>query len=158
MTNLYTGLLLEAAANIPPARRLAAPDATATRVSRVCGSELILDLEFKDGVISDFGLDARACALGQAAASLTAKALIGATPSELLRLRDQMRAMLKENGSPPDGERWADLTALMAIRDYPERHTSTLLIFEAIAECVNAYLAKAEPAPANGKREAVAST
>ena len=42
-----------------------------------------------------------------------------------------MRAMLKEEGPPPDG-RWADLALLEPVRPYKSRHASTLLIFEAI--------------------------
>jgi len=136
VSDLYGGLILDAAANIPPAERLADPDATATKVSRVCGSELTLDLSLRDGKVSTFGLDAQACALGQAAASLTTQHLVGATPAELFQLRSQMRAMLKDNGPAPTGERRHDLGALAAIRDYPQRHASTLLIFEAIADCL----------------------
>lgn len=137
ISDLYGGIILEAAANLPPASRLDSPDASATRVSRVCGSSLTLDLMVEDGVVTDFGLDSKACALGQAAASLTAENLIGATVGELYRLRDVMVAMLKDNGPPPSDERWQRLAALQAIQDYPQRHASTLLIFEAIVECLN---------------------
>lgn len=134
---LYSDRILEAAAAIPPARRLPEPDASSKKVSRVCGSEVEVDLKLENGRVSDFGLEARACALGQAAASLVAQNIIGATPEELYRLRDEMRAMLKENGPPPSGERWAELAALEAIRSYPQRHASTLLVFEAVAECLD---------------------
>lgn len=136
ISQLYGNKILEAAANIPPAERLAVPDASATKVSRVCGSELTIDLKLDQGIISQVGLDARACALGQAAASLTVKNIIGASPDDLFVLRHQIRAMLKDNGSAPTGERWHDLGALAPIRDYPQRHASTLLIFEAIADCL----------------------
>lgn len=138
INDIYTGLILEAAAALPETRRLDKPDASATKVSRICGSELTLDLNFKDGVVSDFGLDVQACALGQAAASIIAKNLIGAKPGELFLLRNEFKAMLKDPNSPitPSGERWSELAGLQAIRDYPQRHTSTLLMVEAIAECL----------------------
>ncbi|MFQ5564092.1 MAG: iron-sulfur cluster assembly scaffold protein [Parvularculaceae bacterium] len=134
---LYSGEILEAAAAIPPVRRLPAPDASSKKVSRVCGSEVEVDLKLEDGHVADFGLEARACALGQAAASLVAQHIIGATPDELYALRDAMRAMLKKDGPPPSGERWAALGALEAIRSYPQRHASTLLVFEAVADCLD---------------------
>lgn len=130
---LYSDRILEAAAAIPPARRLSAPDASVKKVSRVCGSEVEVDLKLADGRVADFGMEARACALGQAAASIVARNIIGASPAELYRLRDEMRAMLKEGGPPPIGERWTDLAALQPIRDYPQRHASTLLVFDAVA-------------------------
>jgi len=137
LSELYTGGVLDAAAAIPPARRLAAPDASATKLSRVCGSEVSVDLVLKDGVVSDFGMEAKACALGQASASIVARNVIGASADELYRVRDQMRAMLKEGGPAPSGERWADLAMLAPIRDYPQRHASTLLVFEAVCACLD---------------------
>ncbi len=144
ISELYSGPILDAAAGIPPARRLTAPDASARKVSRVCGSEVEVDVKMADGVVVDFGMTARACALGQAAASLVAQNIIGATAEELLVLRDQMRAMLKEEGPAPVGERWRDLAALETVRDYPQRHASTMLVFEAVADCLH-QIGKKQP-------------
>ncbi len=138
LSDLYSDRILEAATAIPPARRLASPDASAKKVSRVCGSEVEVDLALKDGKVADFGMEARACALGQASASILARNIIGAAPAELYRLRDEMRAMLKENGPPPSGPRWAELAALEPVRAYPQRHASTMLAFEAVCACLDA--------------------
>ena len=48
-----------------------------------------------------------------------------------------VRAMLKEGGDPPAGARWRDLGSLVAIRDYPQRHASTLLVFEAVCAALD---------------------
>lgn len=137
ISDLYSGKILDAASDIPAARRLDAPDASARKVSRVCGSEVELDLKMEDGAVADVAMTARACALGQASASIVSRNMIGATPEELFRLRREMKAMLKEAGPAPGGARWADLAALQSIRDYPQRHASTLLVFEAIADCLD---------------------
>lgn len=137
LSELYTGGVLDAAAAIPPARRLAAPDASATKSSRVCGSEVTVDLVMDGARVADFGMEAKACALGQASASILARNIVGAAAEELYALRERMRAMLKENGAPPEGERWADLAMLEPIRDYPQRHASTMLVFEAVCECLD---------------------
>ncbi len=106
-------------------------------MSRVCGSEVEVDLKLKDGKVVEFGMEARACALGQAAASIVARNIIGASVPELYRLRDEMRAMLKDGAPPPSGERWKDLAVLEPVRDYPQRHASTMLIFEAVVACLD---------------------
>lgn len=137
ISELYSDGILDAAAAIPPAHRLDAPQATALKVSRVCGSEVEVDLSLEDGVVSAFGMSARACALGQASASIVARNIVGAAPEALYRLREEMRAMLKEGGPPPSGARWAELAMLAPIRDYPQRHASTLLVFEAVADCLD---------------------
>lgn len=139
---LYSDKILEAASSIPPARRLGAPDASAKKVSRICGSEVEVDLKMDDGKVADFGMEARACALGQASASIVARNIVGAGADELYRLRDEMRALLKEGGPPPSGERWDDLAALQAIRDYPQRHASTMLVFEAVTACLDEIASK----------------
>mgnify|MGYP000656802498 CR=1 FL=1 len=57
-------------------------------------------------------------------------------------LRDQVRAMLKENGAPPSGK-WVDMQAFEPVRDYKARHHSTLLTFDAVVEaCEKAMAAR----------------
>ena len=137
LSDLYSDRILAAAGSIPPARRLASPDASATKVSRVCGSEVVVDLVMKDGAVADFGMEAKASALGQASVSILARNIIGATPAELYALRDEMRAMLKEGGDAPKDGRWKEMESLSAIRDYTQRHASTLLAIEAVCACLD---------------------
>jgi NifU-like protein involved in Fe-S cluster formation len=136
LSELYSDAILRAAAGIPPARRLGRPHASAKRVSRVCGSEIEVDILMDGERVADFGVEAKACALGQASASIVARNIVGASAAEMLRLRAQMRAMLKSGGAPPEGARWAELAALAPIAAYPQRHASTLLVFEAVGECL----------------------
>lgn len=140
LSDLYSDQILAAAAAIPPSRRLASPDATATKLSRVCGSEVTVDVVMTDGRVADIGVEARACALGQASASIVARNIVGADAADLFQLRDEMRAMLKDNGPPPLAARWAELAALRPIKDYPQRHASTLLVFEAVCTCLDAIV------------------
>ncbi len=134
--DIYNHRILDLAGNIPRQGRLAAPGATATAHSKLCGSTVIVDLVMADGRVVDFAHDVKACALGQAAASIMARHVIGSTGPELRALRDQMRAMLKENGLPPKGK-WEDTAILEPVRDFKARHASTLLTFDATVDCVN---------------------
>ena len=135
LNDIYNKRILELAADIPRIGRLEAPDATATAHSKLCGSTVTVDLKMADGVVSDFAHEVKACALGQASSSIMARNIIGATPAELRALRDQMRAMLKENGPAPTGQ-WADCEVLTPVRDYKARHASTLLTFEAVVDAL----------------------
>jgi NifU-like protein involved in Fe-S cluster formation len=134
--DIYNQRILELAANIPRQGRLAAPGATATAHSKLCGSTVVVDLVMENGQVVDFAHDVKACALGQAAASIMARHVVGSTGPELRALRDQMRAMLKENGPPPKGK-WEDAGILEPVRDFKARHASTLLTFDATVDCVN---------------------
>ena len=136
INEIYNRKILEFAGNIPHLTRLGHPDATAVGHSKLCGSKVTVDLAMKDGVVSEFGQDVKACALGQASSSIMGRHVIGSTGSELKALRETMYKMLKENGDPPQGK-WSDLEALIPVRDYKARHASTLLTFDAVVDAVN---------------------
>ena len=136
INEIYNRKILEFAADIPYLQRLEHPDATAIAHSRLCGSKVTVDLAMKQGVVSEFGQDVKACALGQASSSIMGRHVVGASGNELRALRDQMYKMLKENGDAPTGK-WADLEALTPVRDYKARHASTLLTFDAVVDAVN---------------------
>jgi NifU-like protein involved in Fe-S cluster formation len=149
LDDIYNKRVLELAADIPRLGRLSAPDASAKAHSRLCGSTVIVDLSVRDGRVSDFAHDVRACALGQASSSLMARAVIGATPGELVALRETMLRMLKANGPPPRGK-WADFAALEPVRDYKARHASTMLTFDAVVDALAQIEARsAAPAAAS---------
>jgi NifU-like protein involved in Fe-S cluster formation len=135
LDDIYNKRILELAGNIPRLGRLAAPDASARAHSKLCGSTVVVDLKVEDGKVVDFAHDVKACALGQAASAIMARHVIGATGPELRTLRDQVRAMLKENAAPPEGK-WAEVAVLEPVRDFKARHASTLLTFEATADAM----------------------
>jgi NifU-like protein involved in Fe-S cluster formation len=131
INDIYNRKILGFAADIPGLQRLAVPDATAVAISRLCGSKVTVDLAMKEGVVTDFGQEVKACALGQASSSIMARHVVGSTGDELRHVRDQMYKMLKDEGPAPSGK-WADLEALLPVRDFKARHASTLLIFDAV--------------------------
>lgn len=135
LNDIYSTRLLDLAAEIPHSARLRDADATATAHSKLCGSTVSVDLKLDGDTITDFGQTVKACLLGQASASIVGREVIGSTISEITEVGRIMRAMLKENGPPPQG-RWADLALLEPVRPYKSRHASTLLIFEAIDRAI----------------------
>jgi NifU-like protein involved in Fe-S cluster formation len=133
--DLYSDRILALAANMPRAGRLAAPGASSEKTSKLCGSTVIVDLSVQDGRVIDFAQDVRACALGQASAAVLGAHVVGASAGEVELARNALHAMLKGGGAPPEG-RFADLSVLQPVKDYPARHASTLLAFEAALEAV----------------------
>lgn len=133
--DLYSARILGLAANMPRAGRLAAPGASAEKTAKLCGSRIVVDVTMADGKVADFAQDVAACALGQASAAILGARVIGADLSEIELARDALRAMLKSGGPPPQG-RFSELAVLEPVKDYPARHASTLLAFEATVEAV----------------------
>lgn len=135
LNEIYTRQILALASDIPHLGRLANPDATAMAHSKLCGSTIIVDLTVSGDTVQEFAQEVRACALGQASASVMGQLVVGSTAAELREIRDVMWRMLKEGGAPPSG-RWEALAALEAVRDYPARHASTLLPFDAVVDAL----------------------
>lgn len=144
LTDLYSDRILDIAANQPRPGRLAHPQASARKVSRICGSSIEVDIAVTDGLITGYGHDLSACALGQTSAAIVARQIVGTPVAEFRTLRDQMVRMLKENGPPPPGARWDELKYLEPVRDYRPRHTSTLLVFEAVCAALDQIVAAEE--------------
>lgn len=136
LDDIYNAKILEFAGNIPLLGQLDSPQASAKAHSRLCGSTVRVDVCVENGVVTQFAQDVKACALGQASASILGHHVIGATTDEVRRAFEQLRAMLKEGGSPPDG-RFADLAFLEPVKDYKPRHASTMLAFEALVQALD---------------------
>jgi NifU-like protein involved in Fe-S cluster formation len=145
LNDIYNRRIIELAGNIPRLGRLADPDASATAHSKLCGSTVKVDLKMDGDVVTDFGHDVKACALGQASSSIMARHVVGSNAGELRELRETVRKMLKENGAPPDGK-WADFGLLEPVRDYKARHASTMLTFDAVVDAIGQIEAKASGA------------
>ena len=135
LIKLYSGRILELAADIPHLGRLPSPDGSAKRRSPLCGSTVTVDVALQNGRIADFAQDVKACALGQAAASVLGRSLIGRSRAEVERARDELRAMLKDSGPIPAAP-FDGLEVLLPARDYKNRHASIMLPLEAAAEAI----------------------
>jgi NifU-like protein involved in Fe-S cluster formation len=129
---LYNKDILRLAAGIPHHQRLPDAQASVERRSPTCGSRVTVDVRMTDGRVADLGLDVKACALGQASASLMAAHAIGLTAQDLEQARDKLAAYLV--GDSEDLDFWPGLAILAPARGYPARHASIRLGFEAIAQ------------------------
>jgi len=145
INEVYNKRIIELAGNIPRLGRLPDAQASATAHSKLCGSTVTVDLKMEGDEVTDFAHEVKACALGQASSSIMARHVIGAKADELRNLRETVRNMLKENGTPPEGK-WADIAVLEPVRDYKARHASTMLTFDAVVDAVNQIEAKRKSA------------
>ena len=132
-TALYSREILRLAASIPHQRRLDHPQASVEKRSPICGSRVIVDIELDgEGRVIALGQEVKACALGQASASLMGAAVIGRSSNELAEARDALAAYLR--GQRDDPGDWPGLSIFSEARAYQARHPSILLAFEAAAE------------------------
>ena len=130
---LYNRDILRLAASIPHQRRLDAPQASVERRSPVCGSRVVVDVVLDDdGRVAALGQEVKACALGQASASLMGANALGRDRAELSEARDALAQYLA--GERDDPGQWPGLDIFRTARSFKARHPSILLAFEAVAE------------------------
>jgi NifU-like protein involved in Fe-S cluster formation len=145
LDDIYNQRIFELAAAIPHIERLEQPDASASAHSKLCGSTIEVELKLDGDRISEFGQKVKACLLGQASAAIVGREIIGTHAAEFREIAATMRRMLKEGGERPNG-RWSDLGLLQPVKDYPHRHASTLLVFEAVERALDQAAVKHRPA------------
>lgn len=135
LKKLYQGRILELAANIPLTDRLDTAQASVKKRSPLCGSTVTVEVVLQNGVMSGFGQNVKACALGQASASILGGAVIGASYDQIKQARDQLFAMLTENGPTPDAP-FEEYAVLEPARDFKNRHASIMLALDATVEAM----------------------
>jgi len=135
MVKLYSKRILELSTNIPHTQRLEAPQATVIKRSPLCGSTITVDVTMQHGKVSAFAQNVKACALGQAAASIIGANIIGRTYKELLQTREALFALLK-HGKPVQSLLFHDLEVLTPAHNYPNRHASVMLVLDAVTQAI----------------------
>ncbi|MEQ3626667.1 MAG: iron-sulfur cluster assembly scaffold protein [Celeribacter sp.] len=141
LVNLYSGRILALAAEIPHLGRLSAPEVSVKKRSPLCGSTITVDLVIRGGQIVEFAQDVKACALGQASASVLGQVVIGRTRAEIDHARTELRAMLKHDGPVPSAP-FDGFEVLLPAREFKNRHASIMLALDATAEaCAEAEAA-----------------
>ncbi len=130
LIKLYSGKILQMAADPIYRERLSEPDASVTKRSPLCGSAITVDINVKNGIITHYGQDVRACALGQASSTIFGKAIIGRSFKEVNKAYEELGDMLTNNGPTPS-KPFDDLYMLQPASEYKNRHASILLAIEA---------------------------
>ncbi len=137
LMQLYSRRILALAADIPHLGRLADGAPSGYKRSPQCGSSVTVDVIMEAGKIAQFAQEVRACALGQASAAVLGQHVIGRSREEIATSRDALEAMLKHQGPVPEGV-FADLETLLPARDFPNRHASILLVWDATLAAIDA--------------------
>ena len=136
LIDLYSKRILALAANIALTERLDNPQSTVKKISPMCGSMVTVDICINENKVVNYGHEVKACALGQAAASVISKSIIGSDKDQLLTAREELINMLTKDGSSPN-KPFEELEVLQPAKDFKNRHSSILLTFDAIADAIN---------------------
>ncbi len=141
---LYSGQILALAADIPHAKLLDSPMAEVRKRAPLCGSNVAVGLDYDGEKIMRFGQDVKACALGQASASILGAQVLGLSEVQVLNARDQLLALLKTDGPTPDAP-FEGYEVLRPARGFKNRHASILLALEATLAAIAEAKKMAQP-------------
>ena len=128
---IYNKNVLRLAANISRTEPPHSPVVRVSLRSPLCGSTIEVGFCTQKGRISEFCQTIRACALGQASASVMATNIIGKNAKDIQSVRNNLEAVLKEDGPSPEGI-WEALSALSPAKEAKPRHGAILLPFDAV--------------------------
>ena len=137
LIDLYSKRILALASDIPHAGPLDDADGRSVQRSPLCGSTVAAAVRPRDGRIDDLGLDVKACALGQASASILGRVAVGLTREQVAAGRDGVKAMLKDGAEAPAAP-FDGLEVLKPARDYKNRHASIMLAWDAVLGAIDA--------------------
>ena len=135
LIKLYSDRILALAADMSATTPLQDPHISVKKRSPLCGSVVTVDINVKAGKVTDYAQDVKACALGQAAASVVGRSIIGCDLAQIEKAHDALQAMLTSNGTTPDAP-FDGLEVLLPAKDYTNRHASILLALEAASEAM----------------------
>jgi NifU-like protein involved in Fe-S cluster formation len=103
--------------------------------SKSCGSTLAADLAVDaEGRIEALGLQVRACAVGQAAAAIFARAASNRTLDDIDKTYAALTAWLAGTDAMPD---WPGLAAIAPAREFPARHGAIMLPWTAARDALS---------------------
>lgn len=103
--------------------------------SKSCGSTIALGVAVgPDGTVERIGVRSHACAIGQAAAAIFARAAPGLGTARIRAAGEEIAAWLAGEGDLPD---WPGLGTIAAARDYPARHGAVMLPWMAAKQALS---------------------
>ena len=148
--HLYSDALLKFAAGLQKKTVLSDPDFTATADSPLCGSRIRVDINYQrdQQIVTAYGHDVRACALGQASAAILQQHIIGQSKTSITAAYQQLLMILKESDSdlhhhtdphpnPDSMDLWKDLALFRPVAAHRSRHASVLLPFKAVLKAID---------------------
>lgn len=133
---LYHQAIVALARDKSHAGHLDAASGIATITNPLCGDRVTVEVALAGAAIDAVAHTVRGCVLCKAAAAAIGEAAPGLAPDDARAAADQVTAMLKADGTVPDGT-WASLAAFSPVVDHKSRHDCVGLPFQALVAALD---------------------
>ena len=127
---LYSEKILKLATEIPYVGKLYNAEKEISLRTPICGSKVSIYINFENGIIKEYMQEIKACALGQASASIFGSNAIGQNYTSVSKLFYSVKNMLENNGDTPS-KPFEKYELLRPAYEFKNRHDSILLVLEA---------------------------
>ena len=117
-------------------RNLENPTMVLEGVNPSCGDDINLQLEIRDGVITDAAFNGNGCAISQASADMMIDLIMGKPMEEAMRLQKSFMGMIQGTASEEEIEELEEAAALQDISHMPARVKCAVLGWRTMREMV----------------------
>ena len=138
LDELYREIILDHYRNPRNRGSLDQPSASGEGDNPLCGDEVRVDLEIRDGRVSDVRFEAKGCSISQASASMMTEAIKGLSLEEVDALFETFKAMMY-GSDEVDVEALGDLEALQGVRKFPVRVKCATLPWNTLAQALEDF-------------------
>lgn len=115
---------------------LAEPTGSASLRNPVCGDEVDVHVEMRDGKVADVKFGGRGCSISQASASMMTELVKGRTAEEARALVERFAAMIRGDAAAAKDEALGQARALSGVSRFPRRTTCAMIAWEAMARAI----------------------
>jgi len=103
----------------------------------LCGDEIEISLDLKDGRVDDIRFQGRGCSISQASASMLTEAVKGKQLAEARTIIDQFKSLM--HGDDVSIDQLGDVEALQGVRKFPVRIKCAMLAWTTLQEGLDLY-------------------
>ncbi|HUX87235.1 MAG TPA: SUF system NifU family Fe-S cluster assembly protein [Chloroflexota bacterium] len=140
LDELYREVILEHYKNPRNQGHLDHPDVANRGHNPLCGDEIEISLDLKDGRVDDIRFQGRGCSISQASASMLTEAIKGKNIAEARTLIDRFKSLMHgDDGSLDQLDQLGDVEALQGVRKYPVRIKCAMLAWTTLQEGLDLY-------------------
>jgi nitrogen fixation NifU-like protein len=138
LDELYREIILDHYRSPRNRGSLEQPTATGEGDNPLCGDEVRVDLDIRDGRVFDVRFEANGCSISQASASMMTEAVKGLNLEEVDSLFETFKGMMYSAGEV-DVEALGDLEALQGVRKFPVRVKCATLAWNTLQEALEEF-------------------
>ena len=136
LSGLYQELILDHYRRPRNKGKLDAPTSQANLRNPLCGDEVDVQVELRDGRVADVRFGGHGCSISQASASMMTELVKGKTPDEVHQLGEKFAAMIRGEADAAKDAALGQARALSGVSKFPTRVKCAMIAWEAVARAV----------------------